>query len=64
VTQARRAPGRTDAPVVQAKLVLGPAGDRYEQEADRVAERAVGHAAADHPAARPQPGADTGGARR
>jgi hypothetical protein len=31
------------APVVQAKLVLGPAGDRYEREADRVAAAVVGH---------------------
>src|ERR1700735_5741264 len=25
------------APVIQAKLMVGPAGDRYEREADRVA---------------------------
>jgi hypothetical protein len=33
---------------VQAKLVLGPANDRYEQEADRVAQRAMGRQAARH----------------
>jgi len=36
-------------PVVQAKLVLGPANDRYEQQADRVAAWAVGHAASYDP---------------
>jgi hypothetical protein len=29
-------------PVLQAKLKLGPAGDKYEQEADRVSEQVVG----------------------
>jgi len=58
VTHARQDPSRADAPVVQAKLVLGPADDRYEQEADRVAERAVSHAAANGPAARARPGED------
>ncbi|MGH3943125.1 MAG: DUF4157 domain-containing protein [Pseudonocardiaceae bacterium] len=29
------------APVIQAKLMLGPAGDRYEREADRVAREVV-----------------------
>lgn len=28
-------------PVLQAKLIVGPPGDRYEQEADRVAEHVV-----------------------
>lgn len=28
-------------PVVQAKLTIGPVGDRYEQEADRVAQQVV-----------------------
>src|ERR1700735_1928475 len=32
------------APVIQAKLVVGPVGDRYEREADRVAQQ-VGHGA-------------------
>src|ERR1700729_2532290 len=32
------------APVIQAKLMVGPAGDRYEREADRVAQQ-VGHGA-------------------
>src|SRR5438105_11610126 len=35
VIHAREAPSGAGAPVVQAKLVLGPADDRYEQEADR-----------------------------
>lgn len=39
------------APVVQAKLALGPASDRYEQEADRVAARLAGHAPSHAPAA-------------
>jgi hypothetical protein len=29
-------------PILQAKLKLGPAGDKYEQEADRVSEQVVG----------------------
>ncbi len=32
------------APIVQASLVVGPAGDRHEQEADRVARQLVGPA--------------------
>ncbi len=35
------ATGRQEAGPIQAKLAVGPAGDRYEQEADRVAERVV-----------------------
>jgi hypothetical protein len=35
VSQART------APVIQAKLALGPAGDRYEREADRIAQQVV-----------------------
>lgn len=32
---------RATAPVIQTKLMLGPAGDRYEREADRVAREVV-----------------------
>ncbi|MFI6644016.1 DUF4157 domain-containing protein [Streptomyces sp. NPDC050504] len=39
-------PGRA----VQAKLTVGPAGDAYEQEADRIADRVAGPAAATGPA--------------
>jgi hypothetical protein len=59
VTHARQAPSGAAALVVQAKLALGPAGDQYEQEADRVAEWVVGHAATNGLAARPQPGEGT-----
>ena len=38
---ASRTPGAPSAPVVQAKLMVGPVGDRYEQEADRVARQVV-----------------------
>jgi hypothetical protein len=33
------------APVVRPKFVVGPVGDGYEREADRVAQRVVGHTA-------------------
>jgi hypothetical protein len=36
-----------DAPALQAKLALGPPGDRYEREADRVARWVVGQAGRD-----------------
>jgi hypothetical protein len=39
-----RATVRLMQPVLQAKLKLGPAGDQYEQEADRVAAQVVGGA--------------------
>jgi hypothetical protein len=39
VRSARRTAGA--APVIQPKLILGPANDRYEREADQVAERVV-----------------------
>ena len=35
------AAARPPSPGIQAKLTVGPAGDRYEQEADRVAEQVV-----------------------
>nr|WP_283949675.1 DUF4157 domain-containing protein [Limobrevibacterium gyesilva] len=38
---AKRAPKRAARPPVQAKLEVGPARDRFEQEADRVADRAM-----------------------
>ena len=33
---------RQPRPVIQPKLMVGPTGDRYEQEADRVAEQVMG----------------------
>jgi hypothetical protein len=39
VAQARRGGPAGAAPAIQAKLVLGAAGDRYEREADRVARQ-------------------------
>jgi hypothetical protein len=39
-----RATVRLMHPILQAKLKLGPAGDKYEQEADRVAAQVVGGA--------------------
>ena len=54
ISHARAAP----APVVQAKLVLGPASDRYEREADAVAARLAGHAPSPVPAARRRAGDD------
>jgi hypothetical protein len=36
-----RATTRLLSPILQTKLKLGPAGDKYEQEADRVAEQVV-----------------------
>jgi hypothetical protein len=38
----RLAGNRAVSHLLQAKLMVGPAGDRYEQEADRVAERVMG----------------------
>jgi hypothetical protein len=46
------APTPAAAPAVQPKLRLGPAGDRYEREADRLAEDLAGDA--DGPAAAPE----------
>ena len=40
VNHARQAPSPAGAPMAPAKLVLGLPSDRYEQEADRVAEEA------------------------
>ena len=52
----RKASGRSTTPAVQAKLRVGPVGDRYEQEADRVANQVVGQidAAPDSSAAAPR----------
>jgi hypothetical protein len=41
VTQLLAKSSGQPRPVVQAKLMVGPAGDSYEQEADRVAEQIV-----------------------
>jgi hypothetical protein len=53
-------PSQRSAPRVQAKLTLGPVGDRYEQEADKVASQVVQHisspAAAEPAAASSAPG--------
>ena len=38
----RAAGNRAATHLIQAKLTVGPAGDRYEQEANRVAEQVVG----------------------
>ena len=56
VQQARAAPSA--APVVQARLVLGPAHDRYEQEADRVAAAVAGHLTSQGQAVHGQAGAE------
>jgi len=42
IGHAREAASPVAAPVVQAKLLVGPASDRYEREADRVAGGALG----------------------
>jgi hypothetical protein len=39
-SSAKRA-ANPDAPVIQTKLTLGPAGDKYEQEADRTAKQVM-----------------------
>lgn len=44
--RARSAGVTTVAPFLQTKLTVGPAGDRYEQEADRVAKDVVSHVGA------------------
>ena len=41
-------------PIIQAKLTVGPANDKYEQEADRVAQQVAKTIA--HPATHPQAG--------
>jgi Domain of unknown function (DUF4157) len=46
------AAGRPGTGPIQAKLTVGAAGDRYEQEADRVAEQVV---SSQQPAASPKP---------
>jgi hypothetical protein len=58
MSHARQVADLVTAPVVQAKLVLGAANDRYEQEADRVAQGAVGQAASHGPAAQREAGED------
>jgi Domain of unknown function (DUF4157) len=58
IGHAREATSPVAAPVVQAKLLVGPASDRYEREADRVADGAAGHAASRDPAAHRQAGED------
>jgi hypothetical protein len=55
------------APVSQARLLLGPADDRYEREADRVAQAVVGgatptvHRGTNHPSAIQRLGGAAGG---
>jgi hypothetical protein len=46
--------------VVQAKMLLGPVGDKYEQEADRVAQEVVRSKGKPEPAAIRQPMGDSG----
>ncbi len=41
-TQLGKAPNASSPPLIQAKLTLGPVGDKYEQEADQVAKQVVG----------------------
>jgi hypothetical protein len=41
--------GSRSAPVIQAKLEVGPVGDRYEQEADRIAAQVVKGASTPQP---------------
>ena len=48
----RAAGNRAVTHLIQTKLTVGPAGDKYEQEADRVAEQVVGG----QPLAAPQGG--------
>ena len=43
LVQADRPSSATVMPTVQTKLTLGPVGDQYEQEADRVAKQVVNH---------------------
>jgi hypothetical protein len=54
--------GRRNAPAIQAKLTLGPVGDRYEQEADKVASQVVQQISS--PAAAEPVSAAPGGAQR
>ena len=49
---------RATGQLLQAKLTLGPAGDKYEQEADRTAKQVMGSLAA------PSTGGATGRDRR
>ena len=49
IAQLRQAPGRP--PVIQPKLVVGPADDAYEREADRIAQLVGGGAPHDDRAA-------------
>ena len=55
VSHARQAASLVPAPVVQAKLVEGRAGDRYEQQADRVAWQVASAPARTGRAAAPVP---------
>ena len=55
ISSARQATDPLAVPALQAKLVVGPPGDKYEREADRVAGQAVRL-----PAVRRQQRADTG----
>lgn len=42
LTLQRTVGNRAVSRLIQAKLAVGPMGDRYEQEADRVAEQVMG----------------------
>ncbi len=48
-----------NAPVIQTKLQVGPVGDRYEQEADRVAKEVVRMPAASSPTAQRETDTET-----
>jgi hypothetical protein len=65
VHHARRAVA--EAPVIQPSPVVGPPNDRYEREADQVAQGAVGHSApraAERHGGTRQPGPPSPAARR
>src|SRR5579859_4858856 len=51
VRRAGAATSPARAPVVQTKMQLGPAVDRYEREADRIAAAVAGRAPSHRPAA-------------
>lgn len=48
VNHTRQMTNPTSRPVIQTKLVFGPADDRYEREADQVAREVAGGAASAH----------------
>ena len=40
-TAGKNAPGNASRPLIQTKLTIGQPGDKYEQEADQVADQVV-----------------------